>query len=54
MISTPSYPASRASMAERTKSRMVLSTPLAPNFRGLNLEMGDLMAEGATQNGVYA
>ena len=52
MTSTPSYPAAIASFADLTKSLMVRLTPLRDNARGLNLLMGDLIADGATANGV--
>ena len=52
MTSTPSYPAAIASFADLTKSLMVRVTPLRDKARGLNLLMGDLIADGATANGV--
>ncbi len=51
MISTPSYPASRASCAQRTKAAICRSMPRALSSRGANGEIGDWMREGATHKG---
>ena len=51
MISTPSYPASRASDAQRTKARICRSIPRSLNARGVNGEIGDFKREGATASG---
>jgi hypothetical protein len=51
MISTPSYPASRALTAQRTKARIWRSTPRADKAQGVNGEMGDFKREGATAKG---
>ena len=41
----------RASSAQRTKSPIVRSTPRAVSARGVNGVIGDLIADGATENG---
>ena len=51
ITSTPSYPASRASVAQRTKARIWRSTPAALNARGVKGVMGERMREGATSSG---
>ncbi|MGY4649196.1 hypothetical protein ACVWWN_002992 [Mycobacterium sp. URHB0021] len=51
MISTPSYPASRASAAQRAKSSTVRFTPCDDSLRGRNGLIGALMADALTENG---
>jgi len=54
MISTPSYPAWRASRAARAKARIWRRTPRSDRARGLNLPIGLFTADGATHHGVNA
>ena len=54
MISTPSYPAERASAAQRAKSSMVPRTSLAESADGVNQPIGAFLALGATEKGWYA
>src|ERR1700684_1811626 len=54
MISTPSYPASRASCAQRAKSSIVLCTPLDESRRGRNGLIGALIDDALTESGWYA
>ena len=51
MISTPSYPALRASATDRAKSSTVRSTPLVDSALGLNGVIGDFFADAPTLNG---
>lgn len=52
MISTPSYPASLASLAARAKSDTVRSTCLVDIARGLNGVIGDFLLEAPTLSGL--
>jgi len=54
MTSTPSYPASRASSAQRTKSSMVCATPRDDSLRGRKGLMGALIDDALAENGWYA
>src|SRR6476469_3832499 len=54
MISTPSYPALRASATECANADAVSSTPLVDRALGRNGVMGDFFADALTLNGWYA
>ena len=51
MISTPSYPASRASTAQRTNPSISRATPRADSALGRNGVIGDFTADADTENG---
>ena len=51
MISTPSYPALRASATERANAVAVSSTPLVESALGRNGVIGDFFADALTLNG---
>jgi hypothetical protein len=54
MISTPSYPAWRASAAQWAKSASCFSMPASSSACGVKGAMRDLTAEGATHAGLGA
>ena len=49
MISTPSYPASRARQAVVTMSSICFSIPTLSSSAGAKGDIGDFIGEGATQ-----
>ncbi len=51
MISTPSYPARRASSAQRAYAASVRSMPKRDSVRGRNGVIGERTADGATASG---
>ncbi len=51
MISTPSYPPSRASAAQSTYASICSRTPRSDRARGLNGLIGAFRAEAETLNG---
>ena len=54
IISTPSYPPSRASAAHSTYASIWRRTPRSDSARGLNGLIGAFSADAETLNGWYA